>query len=86
MSAIDCTNLPRQPAQPAMRRVGIKPRVPEHGNRDLGDSEHLPYFLFPGMQGELARTLCMAAGWAINITVVEWILLRERRPRAFAER
>jgi uncharacterized membrane protein len=40
---------------------------------------HLPWFLFPGIQGELARALCMGAGWAINLGVVEWILLRERR-------
>lgn len=40
---------------------------------------HLPWFLMPAIQGELARTLCMAAGWVINIAVVEFILLRERR-------
>jgi uncharacterized membrane protein len=40
---------------------------------------HLPWFLFPGMQGELARAICMGAGWVINLAVVEWILLRERR-------
>ena len=43
---------------------------------------HLPWFLFPGLQGELARTLSMGAGWAINLAVVEWILLRERRSRS----
>jgi uncharacterized membrane protein len=37
---------------------------------------HLPWFLFPTMQGELARTLCMGAGWAINLAVAEWIILR----------
>jgi Predicted membrane protein (DUF2306) len=42
---------------------------------------HLPWFLLPSIQGELARTLCMGAGWAINLAVVEWILLRERRSR-----
>ena len=40
---------------------------------------HLPWFLFPSIQGELARALFMGAGWAINIAVVEWILLRKRR-------
>ena len=40
---------------------------------------HLPWFLFPSIHGELARTLFMGAGWAINIALVEWILLRERR-------
>lgn len=40
---------------------------------------HLPWFLFPSIQGELARTLFMGAGWAVNIAVVELILMRERR-------
>ncbi len=31
------------------------------------------------IHGELARTLFMAAGWGINLALVEWILLRERR-------
>lgn len=35
---------------------------------------HIPYFVFPGMQGELGRTLCMAAGWALNLAVAEWII------------
>jgi uncharacterized membrane protein len=38
---------------------------------------HLPWFIFPGIQGELARTLCMAAGWVINLAVAEWIIARE---------
>ena len=37
---------------------------------------HLPWFLFPSIQGELARTLCMAAGWAINLAVAEWFIAR----------
>lgn len=40
---------------------------------------HLPMFLFPSTQGELARTLCMGAGWAINLAVAEWLISRERR-------
>ena len=40
---------------------------------------HLPWFFFPSIQGELARTIFMGAGWAINLAVVEWILLQERR-------
>ena len=40
---------------------------------------HLPWFLFPSIQGELGRTLFMGAGRVINLAVVEWILLRERR-------
>jgi uncharacterized membrane protein len=43
---------------------------------------HIPWFLFPSMQGELTRTLLMGAGWGINIALVEWVLLRERRKRA----
>jgi len=35
---------------------------------------HLPWFLFPSIQGELARTLMMAAGWVINLAVAEWII------------
>lgn len=40
---------------------------------------HLPWFLFPSIQGELARTLLMGAGWAINLVVAEWVISRERR-------
>ncbi len=40
---------------------------------------HVPWFLFPGIRGELARTLFMAAGWVINLAVAEWLLMRERR-------
>jgi hypothetical protein len=39
---------------------------------------HVPFFLFVGLQSELGRTLCMAAGWVINLAVVEWILRRRR--------
>ncbi len=28
---------------------------------------HLPWYLFPSIHGELARTLFMAAGWGINL-------------------
>lgn len=37
---------------------------------------HIPWFVFPEMQGELARTLSMAAGWVINIGVAEWAVRR----------
>lgn len=37
---------------------------------------HVPWFLFPDMQGELARTVCMTAGWVINIGLAEWAILR----------
>ena len=42
---------------------------------------HLPWFLFPGIRGELARTLFMGAGWAINVAVAEWIISRGSRRR-----
>jgi uncharacterized membrane protein len=38
---------------------------------------HLPWFLFPGIQGEVARSLFMGAGWAINVAVAEWFISRE---------
>jgi Predicted membrane protein (DUF2306) len=40
---------------------------------------HLPWFLFPSIQGEVARTVLMGAGWAINIAIAEWFIARERR-------
>jgi uncharacterized membrane protein len=40
---------------------------------------HLPWFLFPTLQGQLARTLFMGGGWAINLAVAEWLISRERR-------
>ena len=38
---------------------------------------HLPWFLFPSVQGELTRALCMGAGWVLNLAVAEW-LIRKR--------
>ena len=35
---------------------------------------HLPWFVFPSIHGELARTLSMAAGWVINLVVAEWVI------------
>lgn len=43
---------------------------------------HVPWFLFPGIQGELARALSMGAGWAINLAVAEWIIRRRTILRA----
>lgn len=43
---------------------------------------HLPWFLFPSVQGETARALCMAAGWGINYAVAEWLISREQRKRS----
>jgi uncharacterized membrane protein len=42
---------------------------------------HIPMFVFPSIQGELARTLCMAAGWGINLGLAEWVIAREKRLR-----
>lgn len=39
---------------------------------------HVPWFLFPHIRGELARSIFMAAGWAINLAVAEWLISRER--------
>jgi Predicted membrane protein (DUF2306) len=36
---------------------------------------HLPWFLFPSIQGAMTRAMCMAAGWAINLAVAEWLIL-----------
>ncbi|WP_108126359.1 DUF2306 domain-containing protein [Saccharospirillum mangrovi] len=43
---------------------------------------HLPLLIWPELAGELARTLCMGAGWLINVVIAEaviggWV----RRPR-----
>jgi uncharacterized membrane protein len=38
---------------------------------------HLPWFLFPSIHGELARTVLIAAGWVINLAVAEWSISRQ---------
>lgn len=43
---------------------------------------HLPWFLFPELRGEVLRTVCMGAGWAINAGVAEWIVARRARGSA----
>ena len=40
---------------------------------------HLPWFVVPSIYGKLARTLSMAAGWAINLAVAEWFISRQRQ-------
>lgn len=40
---------------------------------------HLPWFLFPSIQGEAARALCMVAGWATNLALAEWLISRRRK-------
>lgn len=42
---------------------------------------HIPYFVFEGIQGELSRTIAMAAGWVINAAVAEWIIRTRPQPR-----
>lgn len=42
---------------------------------------HVPWLLFFGVPDELTRALLMAAGWVINIIVVEWIILKRRTRR-----
>ena len=46
---------------------------------------HLPWFLFPSVRGELARTLCMGAGWAINLAVAEWLISHENSRKSLRE-
>lgn len=35
---------------------------------------HIPWFLYPQIQGEAARALFMTLGWVINVAVAEWII------------
>lgn len=39
---------------------------------------HIPWFIFPGIRGELTRAICMGMGWAINLAVAEYLLARGR--------
>lgn len=39
---------------------------------------HIPWFLWPALQGELLRAVCMGSGWGINVVVAEWLLTRPR--------
>ena len=57
----------------------IAAQILAQGSRRAGTQAftHLPWFLFPSIQGELARTLFMGAGWAINLAVAEWIIARQ---------
>lgn len=41
---------------------------------------HLPWFLFPAIQGEGTRALFMAAGWVINLAVAEWLIRTRLAP------
>ena len=45
---------------------------------------HVPWLLFFGVPDELTRALLMAAGWIINIIIVEWIVLKRRTRRTSA--
>jgi uncharacterized membrane protein len=37
---------------------------------------HLPWMLLPGLHGETFRTISMAAGWAINLAVAEYLIAK----------
>lgn len=39
---------------------------------------HIPWFLWPELQGELLRALCMGAGWVINMAFAEILIIRAR--------
>lgn len=41
---------------------------------------HLPWFLFPSIQGEFSRALSMGLGWALNAVIAEWIIRTFPRP------
>lgn len=43
---------------------------------------HIPWFLFPSIQSELARTICMGAAWVINAMVAEWVISRKNHSSA----
>ena len=43
---------------------------------------HIPWFLWPELQGELLRAVCMGAGWVISIVVAELVLLQAQRSTA----
>jgi uncharacterized membrane protein len=47
---------------------------------------HIPFFVFPAIQGELSRALCMGSAWAINLAVAEWLIARRGRRLAPAPR
>jgi uncharacterized membrane protein len=35
---------------------------------------HIPWFLFPDLQSELFRSICMGAGWGINMIAAEYAI------------
>ena len=37
---------------------------------------HIPWMAFSTIHGEIARSVSMVAGWAINIAVAEWLIAR----------
>jgi hypothetical protein len=37
----------------------------------------MAWFMFPSIQGELARTICMGAGWCINLALAQWLISRK---------
>ncbi len=37
---------------------------------------HIPFFIFPTIQGETTKALFMGLGWGINLVLAEWIIIR----------
>lgn len=38
---------------------------------------HIPWFIFPSIQGELARAIFMSLGWGINLLIAEYFISRK---------
>lgn len=47
---------------------------------------HIPFLLTSTRPGEVGRTILMAAGWAINLLIAEWLLRRRSPASAGASR
>lgn len=39
---------------------------------------HIPFGLFPGIQSETSRAICMGSAWLINYLVAEWVIQRQQ--------
>ena len=39
---------------------------------------HIPLIVFPNLLSEPTRTLCMGAGWVINLALAEWLIRRRQ--------
>jgi uncharacterized membrane protein len=45
---------------------------------------HIPWLLFFGVPDEFTRAMLMAAGWVINLAVVEWIIYKKQAAKTGA--